>query len=96
MRRRATNGDGSRPIHYAASRQVLEPGSCIVNEAERIAHVESLVMHLQYEVEQLSRAVLEQQSEISLLRSELRKFRSDLDEPAAAPRDPVAEKPPHY
>lgn len=67
-----------------------------MNEADRLTNLESTLMHMQYELEQLGRTVMEQQSEIALLKGELRKFRSELDDLPAPARDPVAEKPPHY
>ena len=67
-----------------------------MNEADRLTNLESTLMHMQYELEQLGRTVMEQQSEIALLKGELRKFKSELDDLPAPPRDPVAEKPPHY
>ena len=67
-----------------------------MSEAERITNVESLIAHLQYDIDQLSRTVVEQQSEIAFLKGELRRFRSDFDQQPAPPRDPIAEKPPHY
>jgi len=67
-----------------------------VSDSERITHVESLIAHLQYDIDQLSRTVVEQQAEIAMLKGELRRFRSDFDQLPAPPRDPAAEKPPHY
>ena len=67
-----------------------------MNDADRLTHLESAVMQMQYELEQLGRTVVDQQTEIAFLKRELRKFRSDFDELPAAPRDPLAEKPPHY
>lgn len=67
-----------------------------MNDADRLTHLESTLMHMQYELEQLGRTVVEQQTEIAMLKGELRKFRSEFDELPPPPRDPVAEKPPHY
>ena len=67
-----------------------------MNEVDRLTNLESTLMHMQYELEQLSRTVVEQQTEIAMLKGELRKFRSEFDELPTAPRDPSAEKPPHY
>ncbi|AMV19115.1 SlyX family protein [Planctomyces sp. SH-PL14] len=68
----------------------------MAQESERLAAVESLLMHVQYDVEQLNKAVLGQQAEIARLRTELMRFRSEFEDHAVAPRDPAAEKPPHY
>ena len=67
-----------------------------MTEADRLTNLESTLMHMQYELEQLGRTVMEQQSEIALLKGELRKFLSELDDLPAPARDTVAEKPPHY
>ena len=67
-----------------------------MNDADRLTHLETAVMHMQYELEQLGRTVVDQQTEIAFLKRELRKFRSEFDELPSAPRDPLAEKPPHY
>jgi uncharacterized coiled-coil protein SlyX len=75
---------------------IVVPDELAVTESERLTHLESLLMHLQYEVEQLNKVLLDQRGEIDQFRRELRRFRETAEEQPEGPRDPAAEKPPHY
>ena len=66
--------------------------------AERVVELESLVMHLQSDVEALNAVVLKMQTELDTLKSSFgdldQRLSSALDvEEAPDPRD---ERPPHY
>ncbi|MEM7812487.1 MAG: SlyX family protein [Planctomycetota bacterium] len=65
---------------------------------ERLEDVESLVTHLQRDVEQMHEVLVAQQAELAALRRKLEKAEARVDSLEADPedRDPVAEKPPHY
>jgi SlyX protein len=65
---------------------------------ERIIQLETLVMHLQYDVEQLNAALLAQHVELKELREALARLERRMDAGAAGPeeRDLEAERPPHY
>ena len=53
-------------------------------------------MHLQRDIEQLSRAILEQNTELDELRVNVSRLESRLDETENEERDPLDERPPHY
>jgi uncharacterized coiled-coil protein SlyX len=63
---------------------------------QRLIQVETVLMQVQHDLEQLSRAVLEQQAELSQFRGTLDRVTAALDEGPAEPRNPVDERPPHY
>jgi len=65
---------------------------------DRIVHLETLVTHLQYDLEQLYSDVLEQQAEIRALRETLTRLERRVDVSSEGPdqRDPLEERPPHY
>lgn len=65
-------------------------------QGDRIVHLESLIMHLQRDIEQLSRAILEQNTELDELRVNVSRLESRLDETENEERDPLDERPPHY
>ena len=69
-----------------------------VDSQTRVAHLESLLAHLQHDLEQLGQVVWRQQTEIDDLKKKFGRLHEQLndsrDEPE--PRDPLAEKPPHY
>lgn len=71
--------------------------SAMVSE-ERWEKLESLLMHLQHDCEQLGQVVWRQQAELDALRRELAKLNERLDDLSEEPevRDPLAERPPHY
>lgn len=61
----------------------------------RLVQIESLLMHLQRDVEQLSKALIEQQAELELIKRSLSRVAAAMDsEPEV--RDPALERPPHY
>ncbi|REJ89487.1 MAG: hypothetical protein DWQ34_19745 [Planctomycetota bacterium] len=62
----------------------------------RIVQLESLIMHLQRDIEQLSRAILDQNTELDRLRVDLSRLEARFDEDDAEERDPLSERPPHY
>ena len=73
----------------------MQPGSDV---DARLVQIESLLMHMQHDVEQLSTAVIEQQAELDALKRQLSRMQAALDAAAAEPetRDPQQERPPHY
>lgn len=68
-------------------------------DIDRIVHIETALMHLEHDVEQLHQALVIQQREIDGIRRILERIEATLDRDAGMPsevRDPLAEKPPHY
>jgi uncharacterized coiled-coil protein SlyX len=65
---------------------------------ERMTAIESLLTHLQYDVDQLNAVVLGSRREIDSLRRDLDGLKGQLErlETPAEIRDPRLEKPPHY
>ncbi len=65
---------------------------------DRVVNVELLLMHVQYDFEQLSQVVFRQQAEIDALKTEVAKLTTRIVTLADNPevRDPQDEKPPHY
>ncbi|GAB4136811.1 MAG: hypothetical protein Tsb009_04020 [Planctomycetaceae bacterium] len=65
---------------------------------ERRISVESIIAHLQHDIEQLSQVVLRQQAEIDELKLTLEKLESRIDKSDESPenRDLEDERPPHY
>lgn len=66
---------------------------------QRLIALESLVMHLQHDVETLNGVVLEQQKELTLLRAVIHRLDDRLSrvgDPGEVRFDPALEKPPHY
>lgn len=63
---------------------------------QRLIQVETVLMQVQHELEQLSKAVLAQQGELTHLRGALDRLTATLDEGPAEARNPVEERPPHY
>ncbi|MCA9005106.1 MAG: SlyX family protein [Planctomycetaceae bacterium] len=64
----------------------------------RLTQVESVLMHLQHDVEQLDEAVLQQNQIVDTLSKSLKLLDSRLgalEEDGDGP-DPVQDKPPHY
>ena len=61
----------------------------------RLVQIETLLMHVQRDVEQLSKALIEQQAELESIKRSLSRMAAVLEsEPEV--RDPGLEKPPHY
>jgi SlyX protein len=73
----------------------MQPGS---DADARLVQIESLLMHMQHDVEQLSTAVIEQQAELDAVKRQLSRLQAALDAADAEPesRDPQQERPPHY
>lgn len=65
---------------------------------ERLTAVETLLTHLQYDLEQFHQALLGQQRDLDALRRDLDKIRGHVErlETGSEERDPKLEKPPHY
>lgn len=65
---------------------------------ERIIKLETIVMHLQHDIEQLNAATLAQQKEIKSLKQYIERLQSRLDQADDDPeaRDLREERPPHY
>lgn len=65
---------------------------------DRLTAIESLLTHLQHDLDQLHEAILGGRRDLDNLRSDLDRLRGhieQLDTPPEA-RDPNLEKPPHY
>ncbi len=65
---------------------------------DRLTAVESLLMHLQHDLDQLHEAILGSRRDVDDLRRELGRLRRDVERLESPPetRDPKLEKPPHY
>ena len=65
---------------------------------DRLIELESQVMHLQNDLEQMNNVILDQQREIESLNQRFQQLESRLSETAEGPekRDPLEERPPHY
>ena len=86
----------------------IGPGLIFVSEEQNVADspeimqklvdLESLIAHLQHELEQLNSAVIEQNQRIDLLQASQQKFAHQLQtlEEDLEKRDPEDERPPHY
>ncbi len=67
--------------------------------ADRLVRLESALMHLEHDVEQMHQAIVLQQREIDALRRALERFEATWERQerlSVEIRDPAAEKPPHY
>lgn len=66
--------------------------------SNRINDLELLLMQLQRDFESLNEVVLSQQRDLERCRALLRHFETRLDglSDPEPPRDPLAERPPHY
>ncbi len=64
----------------------------------RLTAIETLLMHVQHEVEQMNSAILSQQRELDALRKDIDAVRGHVERLEVGPesRDPKLEKPPHY
>jgi uncharacterized coiled-coil protein SlyX len=58
--------------------------------------MEMLLSHLQHDIDKLSEAVAAKQAEIAILRAGLANLCGALEQEPEPPRDPEAERPPHY
>jgi len=65
---------------------------------EKLVHLESVIAHLQYEIEQLNSVVIEQNQRIDRLSSAQEKFEHRLESLSEdlEQRNPEDERPPHY
>ena len=63
---------------------------------QRLIQVETVLMQLQHDLDQLNKAVLDQQGELTHLKGALDRLTATLEEGPAEPRNPVDERPPHY
>jgi uncharacterized coiled-coil protein SlyX len=65
---------------------------------DRLTAIESLLMHLQHDVEQLHEALVGYRKDLDGLREEMGKLRGQVERIEMGPeaRDPKAERPPHY
>lgn len=64
----------------------------------RLNEVESILMHVQHEVEQLNEAIIQRNTEVDHLRKSMKLLDSRLGvlEEGEEGGDPEMEKPPHY
>ena len=62
----------------------------------RLVAIESLLMQLQHDVEQLSSALHSQQGELQELQKELSRVSAALADQAQEPIGPANDPPPHY
>jgi uncharacterized coiled-coil protein SlyX len=76
----------------------VEGGDAVADEAthERLVHIELLLMQLQRDVEQLSKALLDQQGEVVDLKRAVDRLVSSVQEDVAEPRTLEEDRPPHY
>ena len=63
---------------------------------ERLESIETLLSHLQHDVDKLNEALFSQQAEISELKMQLSKLESTVDQIPQPPENPLDERPPHY
>jgi uncharacterized coiled-coil protein SlyX len=63
---------------------------------QRLIQMETVLMQVQHDLEQLNKAVLDQQGELTHLKAALDRLTATLEEGPAEPRNPVDERPPHY
>lgn len=68
------------------------------NPDTRVTELETLVTHLQHDLEQMSNVLLAQKSEIDALARSVEKLQRRLDvlEEQPADADPLEERPPHF
>lgn len=65
---------------------------------DRLTAIESILMHLQHDVEQLHESLVGYRKDLDGLRDEMGKLRGQVERIDLGPesRDPKLEKPPHY
>jgi uncharacterized coiled-coil protein SlyX len=66
------------------------------NDRERLTQVESLLSHLQHDIDKLNDALIDQQRQVDELRTLVLKLESAVEQFPDSPRDPREERPPHY
>lgn len=66
--------------------------------ADRVVELESLITHLQFELQQMSSVVVSQEEELARLRGLIGRLEARIGELAheSAPRPLEDDKPPHY
>lgn len=66
--------------------------------ADRLTAIESVLMHLQHDVEQLHEALVGCRRDLDALRNDVGTIRGRVEQLETGPevRDPKLEKPPHY
>jgi len=74
------------------------PNTRTVSDNERIIQLESIVSHLEHQLDQLNGVVRELHTQIELLEQSQQQFADRLETLAEEPeeRDPQQERPPHY
>ena len=75
-----------------------DPGTNSVGDNARQIALEQTLMHLQYDLEQLHRAILAQHAEFKAVKDQLARVELRLDQMQQPPevRDLESERPPHY
>ena len=66
------------------------------SDPDRLTQVETLLSHLQHDVDKLNEALIAQQSQIDDLQQKIVKLTSIVEALPEEPRDPAEERPPHY
>lgn len=78
----------------------MEPSpDALAKISERLMNLEILFTHLEHRAQELHDVLLDATSRIDLLERQLRAMadrHSELEGRLQEPRDPLAEKPPHY
>jgi SlyX protein len=66
--------------------------------ADRVTELETVVMHLQRQVEQLNEVLLDHRAALDLLKQQVDRLEHQLDQAdeTTEVRDPLDEIPPHY
>lgn len=87
------------PLDSADSPE-LPPEGVVENLLQRVTSLEELLTHSQHTIEVLSQEMFAQTRRVEALQQELARLMHKLnllsDGLPSSPRDPVAEKPPHY
>ncbi|QDU40159.1 Protein SlyX [Maioricimonas rarisocia] len=63
---------------------------------DRLARIETLIMHMQHDMEQFNSVLIEQQKHLEQIRERLTRIEDEDEDWPDDPRDPGLEKPPHY
>ena len=63
---------------------------------ERLVKIELLLMQLQHDMEQLNKALIDQQADVDSVKRTLDRLAATVDDNTAEPRSPEDERPPHY
>lgn len=63
---------------------------------DRLTKVETLLSHLQHDVDKLNEALILQQAEMKELRTSISRVKSEVDQLGFPPANPIDERPPHY